>query len=310
MAKSCAESDKPVFNDEASTTVRFDAEAGEVSPTPDPNTVDWTGLDDPENPRNWSKAYKLTNIIVISLSVLYSNLATTMFAPGAATMQREFGFKSDTIEVLTVTMASLGFALGQLFIPPMSGMPIYRASSIFYMGFTASCACSTNVAEFLVFHLLTGMAAASYMSTGGGTVADLLPKEKRGVAMAIFTAGPLFGPIEVLGSIVGGFVVENLGWRWCFYLILILAGLVTAITFLFMHETSSINILKSKAARLRKETGSPDLRAAGDRQTLVKQLVLYALARPTVALISLYIAFNFGVTMLLLATFPTVYENT
>ncbi|KAI1060387.1 hypothetical protein LB506_007150 [Fusarium annulatum] len=291
-----------------------------ASPILDQNIVDWSGLNDPANPRNWSKAYKLTNIIIISLSVLYTNLATTMFAPGAATMKREFGYKSNTVEVLTITMASLGFALGQLFIPPMSEvfgrMPIYRTSSIFYMGFTAGCARSTNVAEFLVFRLLTGMAAASYMSTGGGTVADLLPKEERGVAMAIFTAGPLFGP--VLGPIVGGLVVEHLGWRWCFYLILILAGAVTLVTFLFMHETSSINILKSKAARLRKETGNPNLRAVGDKQTPVKQLVLHALTRPMkflftspiVALISLYIAFNFGVTMLLFATFPTVYENT
>ncbi|KAF4338368.1 major facilitator superfamily domain protein [Fusarium beomiforme] len=295
-------------------------EADETSPTPDPNIVDWSGPDDPANPRNWSKAYKLTNVVVVSLSVLYTNLATTMFAPGAAIMQREFGFKSSTVEVMTITMASLGFALGQLFIPPMSEvfgrMPIYRASSIFYLGFTAGCARSTNVAEFLVFRLLTGMAAASYMSTGGGTVADLLPKEERGVAMAIFTAGPLFGP--VLGPIVGGFVVEHLGWRWCFYLILMLAGAVTLITFLFMHETSSVNILKSKAARLRKETGNPNLRAAGDKQTPIKQLVLHALTRPMkflftspiVALIALYIAFNFGVTMLLFATFPTVYENT
>ncbi|KAL9568795.1 hypothetical protein ACKAV7_007109 [Fusarium commune] len=314
MAKSQAESHKTVCNHEATTTVCFDValqnnirreqesnidkrgepnsddihaanmksdaekgaiEAGEVAPTPDPNIVDWSGPNDPENPRNWSEAYKLANVVVISLSVLYTNLATTMFAPGAATMQREFGFKSNTVEVLTITMASLGFALGQLFIPPLSEvfgrMPIYRTSSIFYMGFTAGCARSTDVAEFLV-----------------------------------------------LGTIVGGCVVENLGWRWCFYLILILAGAVTAITFLFMHETSSINILKSKAARLHKETGNPNLRPADDKQTPVKQLVLHALTRPTkflftspiVALISLYIAFNFGVTMLLFATFPTVYENT
>lgn len=85
-----------------------------------------------------------------------------------------------------------------------------------------------------------------------------------------------------------------------------------------MHETSSIIILKAKASRLRKETGNPNLRAAGDKQTPIKQLVAHALTRPVkfvvmspvVSLISLYIAFNFGVTMLLFATFPTVFEDT
>jgi hypothetical protein len=191
-------------NDVEVANVSEDAEkgapaGGEAAPAPDPNIVDWDGPDDPANPRNWSKAYKLANVVVVSLSVLYTNLATTMFAPGATIMQQEFGYTSSTVEVLTITMASLGFAIGQLFVPPMSEvfgrMPIYRASSIFYLGFTAGCSRSTNVAEFLVFRLLTGLAAASYMSTGGGTVADLLPKEERGVAMAIFTAGPLFGPV-------------------------------------------------------------------------------------------------------------------
>lgn len=85
-----------------------------------------------------------------------------------------------------------------------------------------------------------------------------------------------------------------------------------------MHETSSTAILKAKAARLRKETGNSNLRAAGDKKTPVKQLVRHALTRPIkflvlspiVALISLFVAFNFGVTMLMFATFPIVFEDT
>lgn len=173
--------------------------AGNDVAATDPNLVDWDGPDDPANPRNWSKTFKMANVLLVSLSVLYCNLATTMFSPGAKLMQSEFGFKSDTVEILTITIASLGFAVGQFFVPPLSEVfgrvPVYRVSSIFYLGFTAGCARSTHVAEFLVFRLCTGLSAASYMSTGGGTVADLLPKEERGVAMALFTAGPLLGPV-------------------------------------------------------------------------------------------------------------------
>lgn len=191
-------------NNGGATTTSNDVENSSSAPpqTPtekDPNVVDWNGPDDPENPRNWSKSYKMINIVLISLSVLYVNLATTMFAPGANVMQHDFGFDSDTVEVLTITIASLGFAVGQLFSSPLSEvfgrMPVYRGSAILYLGFTVGCSRSTNVAEFLVFRLLTGVAASSYMSTGGGTVADLLPKEQRGAAMALFTAGPLFGPV-------------------------------------------------------------------------------------------------------------------
>ena len=38
----------------------------------DPNIVDWDGPDDPANPRNWSKKKKMLNVVLVSLSVLYS----------------------------------------------------------------------------------------------------------------------------------------------------------------------------------------------------------------------------------------------
>lgn len=85
-----------------------------------------------------------------------------------------------------------------------------------------------------------------------------------------------------------------------------------------MRETSAVTILRRKAARLAKETGNPNLRAAGDKQTPIPHLVLHTIIRPVkflimspiLCLIALYIAFNFGVTMLLFATFPTVFEET
>lgn len=170
------------------------------SVTDNPNIVTWDGPSDPANPRNWSRGYKFLNIALVSASVLYCNLATTMFAPGANQMQRDFGFTSDTVEILTVTIASLGFALGSLFVPQLSEIfgrvPIYRVCGLFYMAFTIGCARSTTVGTFLAFRVLTGVAASSYMTTGGGTIADLLPEEERGGAMAVFNLGPLLGPVR------------------------------------------------------------------------------------------------------------------
>ena len=179
-----------------------DTAAAATTPTEErnPNIVDWDSPDDPANPRNWTKAFKMTNILLVSFAVLYTNLATTLFAPAAPVMQKEFGYKSDTIEVLTITAASLGFAVGQLFVPPLSEVfgrqPIYRISSILYLIFTAGCVRSRDVAAFIVCRVLTGVAASAYVSTGGGTIADLLPKEERGLAMAIYTSAPLLGPVS------------------------------------------------------------------------------------------------------------------
>ncbi|KAI0836654.1 MFS general substrate transporter [Hypoxylon sp. FL0890] len=286
----------------------------------DPNIVDWDGPDDPTNPRNWSKTIKMLNIVLVSLSVLYSNIATTMFAPGAGSLVSEFGVTNSIVATLAVTIPSLGSSMGPLLFAPLSEVvgrvPIYWASSILYLGCTAGCARSTNIAMFLVFRFLCGACAASFMTCGGGTIADLLPKEERGGATAMFTAGPLLGP--VVGPVIGGFVTQALGWRWTFYIVLMFAGVVTAIAMATMRETNSIMILANKAARLRKQTGNPNLRPARASQIPLRQLVERALIRPLrmllfspiVFLMGLYMALVFGMTYLLFATFPSVFEKT
>ncbi|OTA93954.1 hypothetical protein M434DRAFT_72172 [Hypoxylon sp. CO27-5] len=290
----------------------------------DPNIVDWDGPDDPANPRNWSKTVKMLNIVLVSLSVLYSNIATTMFAPGAASLVSEFRVTNSIVATLAVTIPSLGSSMGPLLFAPLSEVigrvPIYWASSILYLGCTAGCARSTNIAMFLVFRFLCGACTASFMTCGGGTIADLLPKEERGGATAMFSAGPLLGP--VIGPVIGGFVTQALGWRWTFYLVLIFvslaAGVVTVIAMATMRETNSVMILANKAARLRKQTGNPNLRSARASQIPLHQLVERALIRPLrmlffspiVFLIGLYMALVFGMTYLLFATFPSVFEET
>ena len=123
-----------------------------------------------------------------------------MFAPGAGALSEEFDITNSTIAALTVTIYVLGFALGPLFISPMSEiygrLVVYHAGNVVYLGFTIGCALSTNTASFMVFRLLCGVAASSPMSIGGGTIADLYRSEERGKAMALFGLGPLLGPVS------------------------------------------------------------------------------------------------------------------
>lgn len=166
-----------------------------------------------------------------------------MFAPGAAELADEFNITNSTVTAMTVSLYVLGFALGPLLLAPLSELYgrliVYYFCNLVYIAFTFGCAFSTNVAMFLVFRIIAGCAASGPMSIGGGTVADLFVQEERGKAMALFTVGPLLGPVslspltvllhcltcyQVIGPIIGGFVSENVGWRWTFRILLILVG--------------------------------------------------------------------------------------
>ena len=84
-----------------------------------------------------------------------------------------------------------------------------------------------------------------------------------------------------------------------------------------MRETYAPVILERKTARLRKVNNNPNLRSKLDRgipasQILKRSIVLplkLLLFSPIVGLISLYVAFAYGLTFLLFATFPAVFDE-
>ncbi|KAL3466936.1 major facilitator superfamily domain-containing protein [Aspergillus heterothallicus] len=283
------------------------------------NLVDWDGPDDPQNPMNWPAWQRMTQVALASAFLLTANLAATMFAPGAASLAEDFNITSSTVVSLTVSIYLCGFAVGPLFIAPLSELygrlVIYHICNVVYIGFIIGCALGKDTGMFLAFRFLAGCASSGPLTVGGGTVADVVPPAQRGRAMSLFFMGPLLGP--VLGPIVGGFVSDSIGWRWTFWIITILAGVSFAVSIFLLRETNAAVLLSWKAARLRKETGNPGLVSKMDRGLTPRQLFLRAIVRPTkflilspiVLLLSLLCAFVFGLLFLLFTTFPTVFEE-
>lgn len=163
-----------------------------------------------------------------------------MFAPGADQMLAEFGETSTVVAQLSVTIYLLGFVVGPLVVAPLSELYgrlwIYHICNAIFLGFAIGCALAKNMPMFIVFRFLTGCAGSAPLTIGGGTVADVMPQEKRGAAMAVFAMGPLLvstntsppdasssltrtsqGP--VIGPVIGGFLSQDLDWRWAFWLL-------------------------------------------------------------------------------------------
>ncbi|DAA76924.1 TPA_exp: Uncharacterized protein A8136_7153 [Trichophyton benhamiae CBS 112371] len=286
----------------------------------DPNIVDWDGPDDPENPLNWSSTRRILIIIFVSSYTFTSNLAATIFAPGVKQMTHEFHITNPTVEYMIISIYVLGFALGPIIFGPLSELygrlVIYYTCILVFLAFTAGCTFSTNVEMFLAFRFICGCAASGPMSIGGGTLADIIPQEERGRAISIFTLGPMLGP--VLGPAIGGFISQYATWRWTLRVILILAGVISIGTFLFLKETYAPTILQKKAKRLRKKTGNPNLKPKVVKKGAPHQMILQAIIRPMkllifspiVLLLALYAGLVYGFFFLLFATFPSVFQNT
>jgi multidrug resistance protein len=96
---------------------------------------------------------------------------------------------------------------------------IYHTTNMLYIIFTVACAVSSNLAMLIVFRFLAGIANGAVLTVGGGTVADLFVQEERGMALAMWTLGPLLGPS--VGPVIGSFLSAAKGWRWVFWFLAI-----------------------------------------------------------------------------------------
>jgi multidrug resistance protein len=156
----------------------------------------------------------------------FRNLSSTVFAPGSKLLAEEFGITNSSLQSLTVSVYMLGLVCGPMVIAPVSeiyGRLIpYHLSNLLFFGFTIGCAQATGTGVFLAFRFLAGCAGSAPLTIGGGTIADVIPKEQRGVAMGMFSLGPTLGPS--LGPIIGGFVAQYKGWRWTFWVLLIMVS--------------------------------------------------------------------------------------
>ena len=87
----------------------------------------------------------------------------------------------------------LGFAFGPLVLAPLSEMYgrviVYNVCNVLYTVFTVACALATNMGMLIGFRFLAGTFGVSPITLGGGTIADMMPAEKRGAAMSIWAIG-------------------------------------------------------------------------------------------------------------------------
>lgn len=133
--------------------------------------------------------------------------------------------------------------------------------------------------------------------------------------MPIFSAalfvGPIFGPI--VGSLVSN--AEHLGWRWTQWITLIIASVAALLVLTIVPETYAPVLLARRAKRLRHETGNWALHAKHEERKInIREIADKYLSRPArmfvqepiLALVTIYMAFVYGLIYLFFFSYPIV----
>jgi DHA2 family multidrug resistance protein len=129
------------------------------------------------------------------------------------------------------------YILGTAVMTPLSGWlalkigrrPLFLISIVAFVGVSMLCGLATSLPQMVVLRLLQGVAGAALMPLSQAAMLDLWPQHVLPRVMAIWSAVVMVGPI--MGPVVGGWLTENLSWRWVFYINLPLGVLAFAMVY-------------------------------------------------------------------------------
>jgi len=181
-----------------------------------------------------------TALITISvmLGTLMQVLDTTIANVALPNMQGTLSATQDQISwVLT------SYIVGAAIMTPPTGWlagrfgrkRIYLISMVGFVVVSFLCGTATSLTEMVLLRVLQGLFGASMVPISQAILLDSYPREKHGMAMAIFGLGIMLGPI--LGPTLGGYLTEYYSWRWVFFINIPVGIMAVLMTMSYVHET-------------------------------------------------------------------------
>lgn len=177
-------------------------------------------------------------LIVIAISVIIIVLDTTIINIALPTLQRELGTTMSQLQwisnayilafgALMLTMGALGDRMGRAKI-------LQLGIILFALGSLAASFVNTG-SQLIACRVVMGIAGAMILPATLAIITNVFPKNERGRAIGIWAGLNSIG--IALGPIIGGLIIDNIGWKWVFLVNLPIAA-VALITGWFLVPDS------------------------------------------------------------------------
>lgn len=112
----------------------------------------------------------------------------------------------------------LGLPIARYADRPKTSRPrLIAAALAIWSGMTALCGLAQNFGQLLLARVGVGIGEAGCTPAAHSLISDLVPKERRASALGFYALGIPVG--TVLGMIIGGLLVDQLGWRHAFMIV-------------------------------------------------------------------------------------------
>jgi EmrB/QacA subfamily drug resistance transporter len=168
------------------------------------------------------------------MMALDAQIITTAFA----TIRADFGASVETLQwtvnafnltfaVLLLTGAALGDRFGR--------RRMFAAGIALFALASAACALSGSAEALIAARAAQGAGAALVMPLAMAILSGAFAKQERARALGIFSG--VTGFALIIGPAIGGFITENFGWRWIFWINLPIGLIAIALVLTRLRES-------------------------------------------------------------------------
>ena len=105
---------------------------------------------------------------------------------------------------------------------------IFQFAIVVFLVGSALSGIAQNMTQLIAFRALQGLGAGGLLALAMAIIGDIVSPRERGRYQGYF--GAVFAFASVTGPLAGGFIVDNLSWRWVFYINLPIGILALVVT--------------------------------------------------------------------------------
>ncbi len=93
---------------------------------------------------------------------------------------------------------------------------IFQITIVIFLIGSALCGLAQSMPQLILFRAIQGIGGGGLMAIAFAIIGDVIPARERGRYSGYF--GAVFGVSSLAGPLLGGWITDNISWRWIFYI--------------------------------------------------------------------------------------------
>ncbi|KAH6681503.1 major facilitator superfamily domain-containing protein [Halenospora varia] len=197
--------------------------------------------DSPNDPLNWSLWKKDGILLIVGFSAAVVGAFGPMLSPGFVQIAGELNISVNTLAQATawlILTIGLSLFITQPFAKVYGRRPVFIVAIIVMFATSVWGALAKDYNSFLASRVVSGFGMSPYEVLVQCTIGDMYFVHQRATRIALWNLFLLCGITG--GSLVSGYIIEDIGWKWTFGICAILFGVFMFLVVFFVPETAYI----------------------------------------------------------------------